>query len=110
MGSESMSLNIIVNFLTRDELTLLERDYPELKFKLDKSIKRKIAILWRKQRGFHTGEENHKSDTNQPGELLTNHKEKKQGFGILCADCMKIKHPKEFRNAEKQFEGYASFV
>ena len=118
VGSQSMTLNLIVSFMTRDGIDVLKRDHDglesraKLEIDLDQSIKRKLAIWWRQKRGFHTGHDKVKSCT-KPLEPLSSHEEKSENtpsFGILCNKCMEEKYNKHFRNARKQFDGYASFV
>ena len=114
MTSHSMTMNIIVQFLTKDSIEQLRKDYPDLVFKMDMSIKKKFAIWYRKKRGLYTGteEEKSKSDTKEQVQLLAFNMDlkKKKGVGMLCVDCMKKQHPNDFRNAEKQLNGYATFV
>ena len=53
-GSQSMTLQLLIKFMTVDHIQTVKDSHPDLKIKTDKSITRGILNRYRKIRGFYT--------------------------------------------------------
>ena len=111
IGSASMTLNLLVKFLTRDNVQVLQHDHRHLLIKADNGVKRKVLNWWRKNRGHVTK----KSELNE-SKLLTKLRSNdelpldKHGDGVYCTRCMKKRSKQHFQNAYLQFFHFAEFA
>ena len=108
-GSQSMTLQLLIKFMTVDHIQTVKDSHPDLKIKTDKSITRGILNRYRKIRGFYT-QDSEMDDSRTLKKWLDNVSlGAKRGDGVFCVGCMKIKHGKQHDDAVHQFKGWAEF-
>ena len=101
MGATNIPLNLVINFMTCDDVEVLRNNHCELVIEPDESINRKLRIWLRKKRGFYTKPKQE--------EIKIKGFDDRRGSGIYCINCMENVHNNQYRNAQAQFQGYAEF-
>ena len=101
MGATNIPLNLIINFMTCDEVDILKNNHRELVIEADESINRKLRIWLRQKRGLYTKP--------KPEENKIKGFDDRKGKGIFCVNCMEHNHNEHYLNAHSQFQGYAEF-
>ena len=105
IGSQSMTVTLLVKLMTCDDINVIQKDHAELSITNVSSIYRSLLIWWRQWWGYYT-QESELKECKLSANLTT---EEKQGKGIFCVDCMKAKNSQHHNNAVLGFEGFAEF-
>ena len=105
IGSQSMTVTLLVKLMTCDDINVIQKDHAELSITNVKSIQRSLINWWRRRWGDYT----QKSELKECKLSANLANDAKEGKGVFCVDCMKAKYPQHYDNAATGFDGFAEF-